>query len=272
METINTTWFLFGRQSDIPEEFSSPTNFGFCRFHYVLDGECIYKDENDTITLEKGHVYLLPRKSYTLHYGKSNRFLHVWGHFQVSGWQFNNIIKFDLKNDTISNHYLNLVDSLSKTFFNVLDENDPSSIATILQDNTQFTIVENVFSSFVTYLYFNYVNTEKKANPFEAVIAYINNNLASDLSNDTLAKITQYSRTHFIQEFTRLYHISPQKYVVKARISQAIVLLMNNEKMYNISYKVGYDNPKSFSRAFKRETNLSPQQYKDLHYFTIHPK
>ena len=82
----------------------------------------------------------------------------------------------------------------------------------------------------------------------------------------------QYSRAHFIQEFTKAYGISPQKYVVKVRISQAIQMLMNNEKIYNIAYKVGYDNPKSFARAFKRETGISPQKYKEINHLNFNNK
>ena len=272
MSAIKTTWFLFGRQAYIPEEYSVSTHFEFYRFYCIFDGECIYEDENGAVTLEKGHVYLLPRKSYSLRYGSHNKFLHVWGHFQIEGWQFNNVIKFDLKNDPVHNDFVSLIDDLSKKYFVASNAPEARNMTSIFSDDDYFTVVESVFSSFVSYLYLNTVGREEQVNPLKAILAYINNNLSSDLSNDTLARITQYSRTHFIQEFTRLYRIPPQTYVVKARISQAIVLLMNDEKIYNISYKVGYDNPKSFARAFKRETGLSPQDYKSLHYLTIHKK
>lgn len=272
MTKIKTSWFLFGRQSDIPEEFSVSTNFRFCRFYYVLDGECVYKDSKETITLEKGYIYLLPQKSYSLHYGENKNFLHVWGHFQMEGWQFNNVMKFDPGANPVCVRFLDLIDAFSEKYFIEPRLEKPSHMTNLFSDNKQFPIVENIFSALTNYLFVNFIGAEEAEQPFDAVLTYINNNLAADLSNQALAKITQYSRAHFIQEFTKRYRTPPQKYVVKVRISQAIILLMNDEKLYNISYKVGYDNPKSFARAFKRETGLSPQEYKNLHYYSIHKK
>lgn len=270
MKEVKISWILFGRQSNIPDNFSTPTNFRFCRFYYVIDGECIYKDKNETITLEKGYVYLLPQNSYSLRYGKHKRFSHIWGHFQIDGWEFDKVVKLDLINDPIGHQFHNLIDTLSLNYFVNPGLHSALDMTTIFQDSKHFATIESTFTAFFNYLFQTYIDKEQQVQPFDAIVAYINNNLSTDLSNDTLANIMKYSRTHFIQEFTKHYKIPPQKYVLKARISRAIVLLMNDEKLYNISYKVGYDNPKSFARAFKRETGYSPQEYKNLHYYSIH--
>lgn len=46
-------------------------------------------------------------------------------------------------------------------------------------------------------------------------------------------------------------------------------MLMNDEKVDDIAYRLGYESPKSFSRAFKREVGISPQHYKILHYYNL---
>lgn len=271
MENIKLTWFLFGRQSDIPEEYATMSHFGFYRFYYVCDGESYFRDENGTIRLEKGNVYLLPRKSYALIPDENQYFYHIWGHFQIEGWQFNNVIKINLSDDPVFRDYIALIQQMSEVMLHSPNEQTAThDMITLFSDERYFPVMSEVVSSFVTYLYLNLYHHSESKSTLETVVDYINRNLSLDLSNEVLAQIAQYSRAHFIQEFTHTYGIPPQKYVVKARISQAIVMLMNNEKIYHIAYKIGYDNPKSFARAFKRETGLSPQKYKEIHYLNVH--
>lgn len=271
MDNIKLTWFLFGRQSGIPEEYATMSHFGFYRFYYVCDGESYFRDENGTIRLEKGNVYLLPRKSYALTTGESKYFYHIWGHFQIEGWQFNNVIKINLSDDPIFQNYVSLIQQMAEVMLHNPNEQTAAyDMITLFSDERYFPVMSETVSAFVTYLYLNLHHHRENKSTLEAVVDYINRNLSLDLSNEALAQIAQYSRAHFIQEFTHAYGIPPQKYVVKARISQAIVMLMNNEKVYHIAYKIGYDNPKSFARAFKRETGLSPQKYKEIHYLNVY--
>ena len=87
----------------------------------------------------------------------------------------------------------------------------------------------------------------------QVIIDYITFNLDKDLSNENLAKIVMYHKNYFIQKFTEKYAMSPQKFVLKTRISEAIMMLMNDVKIQDIAFRLGYENAKSFSRAFKRK-------------------
>ena len=117
MNNIGFTWFLFGRQSNIPEEYFSKTHFDFYRLYYVIDGECIYEDENGAMTLEKGYIYLLPKKRYSLCYGCHNKFEHIWGHLQIEGWKFDTVLKFGNQNDIIFSDYVSLIREISELYF-----------------------------------------------------------------------------------------------------------------------------------------------------------
>ena len=263
-----TTWFSFERRTKLPAEYSANSKFGFYRLLYAFGGSCIYEYENGTRVLESGAVYLLPAKAYSIKCNDGECFDHIWAQFQIDGWQFNEIIEINIKNDPVYANYLSLIRSLSECYYNESGEN----ITSISGGEKIFPVFSNLFSSFATYLYLYIYKTDDNKNFLDKVVDYIKNHLSSDLSNDALAETVQYSRAHFIQEFTKAYGISPQKYVVKVRISRAIQMLMNNEKIYNIAYKVGYDNPKSFARAFKRETGISPQKYKEINCLNLSNK
>ena len=271
MDNIKIMWFLFGHQTIIPDEYATPSNSGFYRFYYVRNGNCILHDGKETFLLEKGNVYIIPRKSYAFTYGESNQFDHILGHFQIEGWQFNNLIQFRPENDKTFEDFIRLLNQLFDTVLhNPKQLNMQTDMTCLFSDDKFFPVLSNTMSALVTYLYLSIYRVSDTKDALDHVVDYINNHLDHELTNDTLAKIAKYSRAYFIQEFTKKYGISPQKYVVKARISQAIVMLMGDEKAYNIAYKIGYDNPKSFARAFKREVGLSPKNYKALHYDTIH--
>ena len=53
------------------------------------------------------------------------------------------------------------------------------------------------------------------------------------------------------------------EYLVKIRMEKAAEMLMDSHyKSYDIAYYVGYDNPKSFSHAFKGYYGMTPMDYR----------
>ena len=53
------------------------------------------------------------------------------------------------------------------------------------------------------------------------------------------------------------------EYLVKIRMEKAAEMLMDSHyKSYDIAYYVGYDNPKSFSHAFKGYYGRTPMDYR----------
>ena len=57
--------------------------------------------------------------------------------------------------------------------------------------------------------------------------------------------------------------MTPMQYILSLRISNAQVLLEQaNYTVTEIAAIVGYDNPLYFSRIFKKQLGVSPQQYR----------
>lgn len=94
------------------------------------------------------------------------------------------------------------------------------------------------------------------------VVTYINDNLASDLSLNALAKRYSFSPTHFHKYFKSATGKTLREYVEHQRITKAInQLVTTNMTLTQIAYECGFSSQAYFSFAFKRSTGKTPREY-----------
>lgn len=78
-----------------------------------------------------------------------------------------------------------------------------------------------------------------------------------------LAHSTVSSRTVLVERFTRLVGVPPMLYLTRWRLQLAAEQLAHGSlKVASIGTQVGYESEAAFSRAFKRETGLSPAAWR----------
>ncbi len=78
-----------------------------------------------------------------------------------------------------------------------------------------------------------------------------------------LAAAAGMSRSAFVEHFTDAMGVGPRRYILNQRIRRAAMLLRETELgMAEVAYRVGYNAPEAFSRAFKRETGCSPADWR----------
>ncbi|MCB0629651.1 MAG: response regulator [Saprospiraceae bacterium] len=77
-----------------------------------------------------------------------------------------------------------------------------------------------------------------------------------------MCKMVHLSHMHFIRKVKQLTGKKPIDLLKSFRLKRAKdLLLQNNISISEIAYKVGYDLPNSFSRAFKKEFGMSPKEF-----------
>lgn len=111
----------------------------------------------------------------------------------------------------------------------------------------------------------NYINHKSFA--YNDVIAdsinYINDNLASILTTETLSKDTGYSINHYIRMFKQYAGLTPIDYINKQRIYKSIKLLdSTNMPIEAIAIECGFTNSSYFFRIFKDITGKTPSCYR----------
>ena len=93
---------------------------------------------------------------------------------------------------------------------------------------------------------------------------YIDSHFADpDLSLNDVASQVGLSSSHFSAVFSRESGETFKECLTKARIEKAKELLKMTElKAFEIAYQVGYKDPHYFSAVFKRQTGLSPSEFR----------
>jgi two-component system response regulator YesN len=90
---------------------------------------------------------------------------------------------------------------------------------------------------------------------------YIDNHYSSDISLDDVANYVFLTPVYFSRFFKNKTNESFTDYLIKVRMKQAIKLLMQNTKIYEVSELVGYKSSKYFIRLFKKYTGYTPKEY-----------
>ena len=94
-------------------------------------------------------------------------------------------------------------------------------------------------------------------------IQYFNKHFAQSISVEEYAKNLHISTAWFIHSFKEHTGMTPMQYILSLRVSNAQTLLeTTNYTITEIAAIVGYDNPLYFSRIFKKQLGVSPQQYR----------
>lgn len=84
----------------------------------------------------------------------------------------------------------------------------------------------------------------------------------TDFNIQKMCCMVHMSHMHFIRKVKQLTGKKPIDLLKSYRLKRAKDLLgQNNLTVAEIAYKIGYDMPNSFSRAFKKEFGISPSAY-----------
>jgi two-component system response regulator YesN len=87
----------------------------------------------------------------------------------------------------------------------------------------------------------------------------------STFSIEEVASAISMSTSYFSTIFKHQTGSTFTDYLIKIRMNKAMELLTHtNLKIYEVSFRIGYDNAAYFSAAFKRYTGLSPSEYQSL--------
>lgn len=161
---------------------------------------------------------------------------------------------------------------IKQVVINDLLENFKQSISLLLDhpELADETIIEAKIKEFVLLMTRSQELTDQNqflSNLFSPLTlsfkATIQHNLFASLTLEELAKLTHMSLSSFKRKFREVYHESPQKYISRKKIEKAAQLLkLDQQRISDIAYDVGFESIATFNRNFTQYYGMSPSRYR----------
>lgn len=98
-----------------------------------------------------------------------------------------------------------------------------------------------------------------------AILYFIHDNYMNhSLSIQKIADYAGFSQTYLSTLFRQKQGVTISDYITKLRVNQAQILIRNSKKpLYEIAHDVGYDDANYFTKIFKKNTGLTPREYRE---------
>jgi len=97
-------------------------------------------------------------------------------------------------------------------------------------------------------------------------VTFIENNLRSEIGLIDIAREGCYSLYHFIRLFQSITGISPGKYLLNRRLTEAANALRGKENsIADIAYEFQFGSHEAFTRAFRKNLGIKPSQVRQGH-------
>lgn len=106
----------------------------------------------------------------------------------------------------------------------------------------------------------------EKSELIRLVLDYIKTSKLSELNVNHIAEVFHYTPIYISKLFAAEMNIKLSEYLQDRKLILAKQMLSDTfQGIGDIAQKIGYQSSQSFSRAFKKEFNISPQEYRHLH-------
>ncbi len=216
--------------------------------HYVLNGK-------ETVVNAGNALIFRPKEPQIYRYYQAERPQICWIHFSgaevetiLSNLELTDKTVIPVANDTIIwNSITAIVDeiTLKRNGFMLAAESYAKTILVDLSRNS------------------NALPKSKSVEAVEQICREMQTEFARDTTNAEYAAECDMSVSHFLLTFRQITGTSPHKYKMHLRITAAKNMLINTEyKIVEIATVVGFNDSMYFCKYFKKETGLSPSDFR----------
>lgn len=249
-----------------PDKFYGPSVREDYHVHFILHGKGTFEIGEKSYQLKRGQIFVVPPGIETYYYADpDDPWNYTWisfsgtraGYFlEKAGITLDCPVRdtyiepecfLEITEKILNHHELTVANELLRT--SLLYE-----IISLLVDSHYQHMNVHGKEEVHDYSPDVYVNTA-----IEYIHEHYSHTRVSEIAS--FIGISRYYLTHIFKE---KLHISPQEYLLNYRMEKANRLLRTTGlSVQNISEKVGYENPLTFSKTFKSKYGLSPKKYRE---------
>lgn len=248
----------------------------YYEINYVSNGKCNFTFKNIKRLMEKGEIFIIP--PFTEHEIVPKEEATVYT-IMLQSSIFHSIF-FSLLSENLLYYYFKTIlqepDSFNYLSFFVSNESYLEKIIrNLLMESNQIdgygnSSCINWLSLFFLTILRNYDDTILHYNyqmgtDFSLMLQYIQHNYQT-LTLSSLAELFTYSEPHLSTLIRQNTGYTYTDLIKKLRLSEALLYLTTTDlKIGEIADLIGYNSADHFSRVFRAECDISPQQYKKQH-------
>jgi AraC-like DNA-binding protein len=109
--------------------------------------------------------------------------------------------------------------------------------------------------------------TDVRDDRIQASLSYIRKNIGSHIDVGLLAGKACMSKDHYIRVFKQETGETPNVFITKRKLEKAeLALLTTSMPVKSIADSLGYDDYSYFNRIFKKNSGMTPLQYRESHF------
>ncbi|RED76424.1 response regulator [Cohnella phaseoli] len=143
---------------------------------------------------------------------------------------------------------------------------DPKRIYSAI-DSESASEIKSRFTEAALYI-FDCIEKERREQShgvIEKIQNYVEHNLMNDVSLTTLAKLVNFNSSYLSRLYKQMTGRGLREYVLDLKLEKAQYMLLESDmKVQNIAQAVGYQSSLAFSRFFKSQTQMTPQEYREV--------
>lgn len=123
--------------------------------------------------------------------------------------------------------------------------------------------MEAFLEDIISRCFISQVLPEKSGGVVSDAVCYVQDHIYQNLSLTDVADALHVHKGYLCRIFKEKMGVNLSNYITELKIKEAQNLLSSTEcKTYEIAEKLGYQSPQYFSMVFKKQTNMSPNDYR----------
>ncbi len=265
VEEVELYLTVCGTERCTPDKFYGPTVRRDYHVHVILSGKGTLEMEGITYALQRGQIFVtFPGVDVFYYSDPEDPWHYAWVSFNGSKAALYLEKAGITRENPVRDVYLE-----PEEFLVIIEKILNHHEITVANELTRTALLYQILALLVNSQNQN-LERQKKSLPYDYspdiyvdnAICYIHTHYAHTKVSD-IASYIGITRSYLTHIFKQKMQISPQEYLLSYRLEQASRLLRTTGKsVQEVAEYVGYENPLTFSKMFKRVYGLSPKNYR----------
>ena len=252
-----------GWEKCTPEQSYGPGVRRYYTIHFVLSGQGYFYMNNRKYTLKAGQCFFIPPVTSSLYKAEpSNPWTYIWICF--NGENAPTLCEHCHLTGETPVQQLDSVLPYRETILEMMSHPQLTPSGEAYIQSGLYRIIALLEEEF----HACYTTMESNDNFYiTQAVDYIKKSPLQDITVTDVADYLHISRSHLYGLFKKHLGTTPQAFLTSAKIINARDLLtITDIPVSSVAISCGYQNPFAFSRAFKKETGMTPREYREKYH------